>query len=67
MSKVKIIAGTKSGRYEAVALESLVGKTVEAIGNTTVEGANGPEPCINLYFSDKTYHGFVLPSDNWEE
>lgn len=67
MAKVKIVAGQKSraGRYKQVGLNETVGKTVEAIGETTVPSNNGDEPCIVLFFTDGSRHGFVLPSDNW--
>lgn len=66
MARTKIIHGKKSrkGTYKAVALQETVGKKIEAIGETTVEGAYGDEPCIVLFFDDGTQHGFVLPSDN---
>jgi len=65
-NKVKIIAGKKKkGKYKQVYLQEIVGKTVEAVGETTVPGAYGDEPCIRLYFTDKTYHGFVMPADGW--
>jgi hypothetical protein len=43
--------------------DSMVGKTVEAVGNTTVPGQYGNEPCTVLFFTDKTRHGFVHPSE----
>lgn len=62
---MKIIAGKrqKGACYKHVALEDTVGKTIEAIGMTEVEGAYGNEPCVMLHFTDGTKHGFVLPSD----
>jgi hypothetical protein len=61
--KAKKIAGKISGKAKHVQLEEIVGKTILGIGSTTVEGANGPEPCIMLYFTDGTSHGFVIPTD----
>ena len=53
--------------YEEVALDAIVGKTVQGVARTTVPGENGDEPCVVLFFSDGTGHGFVLPGDNWDE
>lgn len=65
---VKIFAGEKrKGHYKHVGLEKIVGKTVEAVGLTTVEGADGHEPCTMLYFTDGTRHGFVHPAEDWGE
>lgn len=67
MNKIKIYDGKLSHptkEYKEVGVDaSLVGKTVEAVGNTTVPGPNGNEPCTVLFFTDKTRHGFVHPSD----
>jgi hypothetical protein len=53
--------------FRHVALDEIVGKTIQGIARTTVEGANGDEPCVMLFFSDGTRHGFVLPADNQDE
>ena len=53
--------------YEEVTLDAIVGKTIQGIARTTVEGESGKEPCVMLFFSDGTKHGFVLPADNWDE
>lgn len=53
--------------YRHVALDEIVGKTIQGIARTTVEGANGDEPCVMLFFSDGTRHEFVLPADNQDE
>ena len=53
--------------YEEVALDAIVGKTIQGMARTTVEGEKGKEPCVMLFFSDRTRHGFVLPADNWDE
>ena len=53
--------------YEEVALDAIVGKTIQGIAWTTVEGENGSEPCVTLFFSDSTRHGFVLPRENTDE
>jgi hypothetical protein len=64
-ARTKIIVGKKSRKhYNAVAFEETVGKTIEAVGVTTVPSAYGDEDCIMLFFSDGTKTGFVLPSDN---
>lgn len=64
-ARTKIIAGKKShqGKYPHVALGEIVGKTIEAIGTTTVDSAYGDEPCTILYFKDGTQHGFVHPAE----
>ena len=63
--KETIISGTKKRRsYRHIALEEIVGRTIEAIAETTVEGNYDPEPCVVLCFTDGTKHGFVLPSDD---
>lgn len=64
--KVKVYAGKKihKGEYLRVPVEDTVGKTVEAVGLTTVDGAFGDEPCTVLFFSDGTMHGFVHPADD---
>ena len=69
MAKQKLIHGTKTPRvnYRQVALGDIVGKTVQGVARTTVEGENGSEPCVMLLFTDGTRHGFVLPGDNSEE
>ena len=43
-----------------------MGKTVQGVAETTVEGENGSEPCVTLLFTDGTRHGFVLPGDGWD-
>jgi hypothetical protein len=60
MAKVKVLYGEKTGTYKGVAFEQLVGKTIQAIGVTTVEGENGSEPAVVLFFKDGTKHTFVL-------
>jgi hypothetical protein len=61
---MKIIHGKKQpGKYRHIVQKEMVGKTIEAIGMGTAEGAWGPEPTIFLFFDDKTYHGFVLAND----
>lgn len=62
---MKVIAGKKRKgvRYQHVTLEDTVGKTIEAVSQTEVDGAFGHEPCIVLHFTDGTKHGFVLPTD----
>jgi hypothetical protein len=66
MSKLKLIHGTKTPglKYRQVALDEIVGKTVQGVARTTVQGADGDEPCLVLLFTDGTRHGFVLPCDN---
>lgn len=49
--------------FEEVALDAIVGKTIRGMARTTVKGKNGIEPCVMLFFSDGTRHGFVLPAD----
>jgi hypothetical protein len=63
--KQNVIAGRLNRKliYEPVALEDLVGKTVEAVALTTLGGAGGDEPCVLLFFDDGSKHGFVLPTD----
>ena len=53
--------------FEEVALDAIVGKTIQGMARTTVEGENGREPCVMLFFSDGTRHGFVLPGDSFDE
>jgi hypothetical protein len=69
MAKLKLMYGTKTPRldYRHVALENIVGKTVQGVAETTVQGENGNEPCLMLLFTDGTKHGFVLPGDNRDE
>lgn len=64
MAKVRIDFGKKitPRQYQDIPLGATVGKTIEAIGTTTVEGAEGNEPCTILFFTDKTRHGFVHPA-----
>ena len=66
MSKLKLIHGTKTPglKYRQVALDEIVGKTVQGVASMTVQGADGDEPCLVLLFTDGTRHGFVLPRDN---
>jgi len=65
VKKIKVFAGKKThkGKYKHIPIEDTVGKTVEAVGSTTVDGAFGDEPCTVLLFSDGTMHGFVHPAD----
>jgi hypothetical protein len=69
MAKQKLLYGTKTPRlhYWQVALEELVGKTIQGVARTTVPGENGSEPCVMLLFTDGTRHGFVLPGNNLDE
>ena len=69
MATLKMMHGTRTPRlnYRQVALDEIVGKTVQGVARTTVKGANGDEPCMVLLFTDGTRHGFVLPGDGWEE
>ena len=62
MAKLTLIHGTRTPRlnYRHVALEAAVGKTIQGIAKTTVQGENGDEPCLMLLFTDGTKHGFVL-------
>lgn len=53
--------------FKEVALDAIVGKTIQGIAWTTVEGENGSEPCVTLFFSDSTRHGFVLPRENTDK
>ena len=53
--------------FKEVALDAIVGKTIQGIAWTTVEGESGSEPCVTLFFSDNTRHGFVLPRENTDE
>jgi hypothetical protein len=68
MVRLKLMHGTRTPKldYRHVALDDIVGKTVQGVARTTVQGANGDEPCVMLLFTDGTRHGFVLPGDNWE-
>ena len=69
MAKQKLMFGTKTPKltYRQVALEEIVGKTVQGVAKTTVAGENGSEPCVLLLFTDGTKHGFVLPNNNSDE
>ena len=63
--ETKIIAGKKSSLpFKHVPLAEIVGKTIQAIGTTTVDGPNGQEPCTILFFTDRTKHGFVHPTND---
>jgi hypothetical protein len=64
MKRVKVVRGEKKGRYRQVGIEEIVGKTIEAVGVTTVPSNDGDEPCTILYFTDKTCHGFVHPANS---
>jgi hypothetical protein len=66
MMKVKITAGKKKPRikYKMLSFEDTVGKTVEAVGTTQVEGAYGFENCILMFFTDNTKTGFVIRGDD---
>jgi hypothetical protein len=66
MAKLNLMHGTKTPKlnYRQVALGDIVGKTVEGVARTTVQGANGDEPCVVLLFTDGTKHGFVLPGND---
>ena len=67
MAKEILIAGTKTHNdYVPVELKDTVGKTVEAVVETWVPGAEGPDKCLRLLFSDGTRHGFVVGCDDSE-
>jgi hypothetical protein len=57
------ISGKKKGKYEPTTLQNLVGKTIEAVEQSMIDGNYGKELCVTIYFTDKTQHGFVLPKD----
>jgi hypothetical protein len=65
MIPVKPLSGQSKphAKYHDISLEEIVGKTVEAVELTGTEGAYGREPCVLLFFTDNTRHGFVLPTD----
>ena len=66
MTKFKLITGQLSTSlllYQTIDLKDCVGKTIEGIGQTKVQGEYGPEPCVVLLFTDGTKHGFVLPTE----
>lgn len=64
MMEDNIISGKLNHtHYWHASLESLAGKTVEAVTTTFVEGPHGDEQCILIHFTDGTKHGFVLPND----
>jgi hypothetical protein len=42
----------------------LIGKTIEAVGWSSVEGAYGNEPMTVLFFTDKTFAGFIHPQED---
>jgi hypothetical protein len=69
MAKLKMTNGTRTPglKYREVALDEILGKTVQGVGRTTVESASGNEPCVVLLFTDGTRHGFVLPGDGSDE
>ena len=62
---MRIIAGKKSHkRYRPIGLPKIIGKTIETITETVIEGEYGDQRCTNLLFTDGTTHGFVMPSDD---
>lgn len=65
MAKLRMLFGKKDAKlgYTHVELAEIVGKTVQGVGRTTVEGEYGDEPCVMLLFTDGTKTGFVLPGD----
>lgn len=64
MPKQSLIAGKNTHkRYKDTTLESIVGKTVEALSWSTWEGAYGIEPCLVIMFSDGTKHWIVVPGN----
>jgi hypothetical protein len=69
MARLTITHGTRTPglKYRQVALDDIVGKTIQGVGRTTVESASGNEPCVVLLFTDGTRHGFVLPGDGSDE
>ena len=69
MAKLKMTYGTTTPglNYREVTIDQIVGKTVQGVARTTVQGENGSEPCVVLLFTDGTRHGFVLPGDGPSE
>jgi hypothetical protein len=69
MAKLKMTYGTRTPglNYREVTLDQIVGKTVQGVARTTVQGESGREPCLVLLFTDGTRHGFVLASDGRDE
>lgn len=69
MAKLKMIHGTRTPRlkYQQVALEEIVRKTIQGVTRTTVPGTSGDESCVVMLFTDGTRHGFVVPGNNLDE
>jgi hypothetical protein len=67
MAKINITEGQLSHPPEEYTdlqeNDSIVGKTIEAVGSTTVPGNYGREPCTVLFFTDMTSQNFVHPID----
>ena len=56
-----ILSGKKPAETaKHVELQTIVGKTIAAVEVSEVDGASGKEPCIYLWFTDETKHGFVI-------
>jgi len=62
---MSIITGKKNHKkYRKIELEKAVGKTVEAITESRIQGAYGTELVIAILFTDGTKIGFVIESDD---
>ena len=64
--KRKILFGeiSKPNASKEIPLSEAVGKTIQAVVSTMVDGRYGLEPCIELHLTDGTKIGFVLPCDD---
>lgn len=62
--KRKLLFGTRrQSPYTHTPLGNVVGKTIEVVSQTTVEGSDGDEPCLMFGFTDGTEHGVVMPRE----
>jgi DNA-directed RNA polymerase subunit RPC12/RpoP len=59
----ELIEWIKNNEVPIVPIGDIVGKTIAKIEHTHVDGNYGKEPCIMLFFTDGTRHGFVIAQD----
>lgn len=52
---------------KGIDLDQIVGRTVQAVRHRSLPQQYGSNPVIDIYFTDNTYHSFVLPSSDEEE
>lgn len=51
---------------DGISIEKSVGKTISSVESGLTDGQYGAEPTVYLLFTDGTWAGIVMPSDEGE-